>query len=347
MQTILRCLPLLAVAVLSGCHSDRTRATAKDAPGAEKYQHHRILIWAIDKQTHRIKGFTEKTIAPGQEVTLEPVEAYEVRVETGLIEKVTVTDFRREWQEDHIPFKIAHGTGWSEGTKDLVSPFVHYEYGIGEDLDSVVVGVPVGTIDSPSLLKQLEQQQTGTAAELEDLLFAAFDLPRNEYVGLDDLLQVYQLLGRTERRDRWLQRMEKGTPDEKIDAAAVLAILGNEQATNLFCDAVLRAKGNRQVGLIELLCEMPPSDKALETIVKLITSPTHYLTEAPEGVGVGDEDRRALLIRALQKYPKEKVRKYADELRRWAESDYGKTQGGPRIFDFLTDEQPEKSPTKN
>jgi hypothetical protein len=343
MHTILRCLPLLAVAVLAGCHSDRSRATAKDASGAEKYQHHRILIWAIDKQTHRIKGFTEKTIAPGHEVTLEPVEGYEVGVETGPIEKVTVTDFRREWQEDRIPFKISHSTGWSEATNDLVSPFLHYEYGIGEDLDSVVVGVPVGTIDSPSLLKLLKQKHTGTAAELEDLLFTAFDLPQNEYIGLYDLLQVYQLLGRTERRDRWLRLMEKGTPHEKIDAAAVLAILEDEQATNVFCDAVLDAKGNRQVGLIELLCEMPPSDKALETIVKLIISQIPYLTQAPEGVGVADKDRRYCLIRSLtEKYSKEKVRTYADELRRWAESDYGKTQGGMRILDFLADEEAEK-----
>ncbi|MBW3542258.1 MAG: hypothetical protein KY476_18480, partial [Planctomycetes bacterium] len=119
--------------------------------------------------------------------------------------------------------------------------------------------------------------------------------------------------------------------------AAVLTRLGEQRGTKVFCDACLEAKGNRQVGLIELLCVMPPSDKALGTIVKLIVSPTPYLTRVPEGVGMAQEDRRHCLIRSLtQIYPKEKVRRYADELRRWAESNYGQSHGGPQVLEFLS-----------
>ncbi len=342
MKAILQCLPLFAAAVLAGCNSERTLQTEKDA--ADRYQRHRILIWAIDKPAHRIAGFDDNTIAPSQEVTLEPVQGYAVRVQTGPMAKVTITDFRREWKEDHIPFKFSHGTGSAEGTKDLVSPFLHFEYSGREGLASVAVGIPVGTIDSPPLLKLLQRKPKGTAAELEDLLFAIyFELPHNDYLGLYELLEVYQLLGQTERKDRWVRLLEKGTPHEKISAAAVLMRLGNEQATNVFCDAVLEAKGNRQVGLIEYLCDMPASDKALGTIVKLIIAPTPFLEKVPEGVGLAQEERRSCLVRSLaEKYPKEKVQKYAGELRGWAVSDFGKTHGGPQIVQFLANEQPEK-----
>jgi hypothetical protein len=115
-----------------------------------------------------------------------------------------------------------------------------------------------------------------------------------------------------------------------------LMTLGNERGTRAFCDACLRAKGNEQVGLVEILCMMPPSDTALATIVELIVSQTAYVTRVPQGVGVSDIDRRFSLIRSLTgRYPRNRIGKHEEALRAWAGSKAGKDRGGRQVIEFL------------
>ncbi|MBW3539497.1 MAG: hypothetical protein KY476_04440, partial [Planctomycetes bacterium] len=278
MSRISQWLALIVVTVvLAGCEpaSDAGRDQSGAAPSTDQYQRHRVLIWAIDKESHDIRGFDEKTIQPDRQIELEPVQGYKVRCEAGPIKKVTISDFRREWQEDHVPFKISHGTGSAEGTMDLRSPFLHMVYGINEELDSVLVALPIGTIEAGPLAKLVAPDYSGTAAELEDLLrVAALDPNYDDSIGLYDLVELYRLLGRSERTDHWRRLLDRGTPRERLMAAAVLTRLGDERGTKVFCVACLEEKGNRQVGLIEFLCMIPPSEETLETIVKLIVSPT-------------------------------------------------------------------------
>jgi hypothetical protein len=309
---------------------------ASTDPRAE-YQGHRVLIWVVDKPLHVVRGFDDRKIGPGQRVEAEPTKGYVIRFETGPIETVTVTDFRTEAKEKHVPFKISHGTGSSEGTKPLTSPFLHVEYGIKENLASVSFAVPLGTLGPGALRELLGRKFAGTAEELEDLLLAAGVGPRyGDSVGSSDILEIYTLLGRSRRTDRWLAQLTGGTPRARQVAAAVLMNLGNEQGTKAFCDACIRAKGNEQVGLVELLCMMPPSDRALATIVELIVSPTTFRTQVPAGVGVSDLDRRYSLIRALTtKYPRSRIGTHEKALRAWATSKAGEGHGGREIIEFL------------
>lgn len=303
----------------------------------EQYQGHRIFVWAIDKASHAVRGFDDERIGPGQKVVMVPTKDYEIRFETGPIETVTVTDFRTETKEDHVRFKISHGTGSSEGSKNLESPFLHLEYGIKEDLASVTFAVPVGTIASKPLLELLGRKYAGTAVELEDLLLTATAEPDyGDYVRTSDVLEVYTLLGRSQRSDGWLRRLEEGAPKGRLIAAAVLMSLGDGRGTGAFCAACLRAEGNEQVELAEILSDMPPSDEALATIVELIVSPTAFLTRVPKGVGVADIDRRFSLIRSLTgKYPRDRIGKHEKRLRTWAESKVGRERGGRQILEFL------------
>ncbi len=302
-----------------------------------QYRGHRLFVWAIDKASHNVRGFDDAVITPGQRVASTPIKGYEVRFDAGPIESVTVTDFRTETEERHVRFRISHGTGSSEGTKNLTSPFLAIEYGNKEDLASVIFAVPVGTISDKPLLNLLARKYKGTAAELEDLLLAAAAEPNyGDYVRLSDILEAYKLLGRSQRSDDWLRRLEAGSPWGRVMAAAVLMSLGDGRGTSAFCKACIQAKGNEQVGLAEILCGMPPSDEALATIVELIVSPTALVTQVPEGVGVADIDRRFLLIRALTgSYPRGRIGKHEDRLRTWAGSTAGQARGGRQILEYL------------
>ena len=326
---------LLSLVILSGIlfvAAGRARAAAEAG-----YRGHRILVWAVDKASHGIQGFDDLTIKPGQRASSEPAKGYTIRFEAGPIETVTTTDFRTETKEDHVPFKIAHRTGSSAGTKGLTSPFLHVEYGINETLASVTFAVPIGTIRSQPLRDLLGRKFTGTAEELEELLIAVAAEPRyGNYIRPSDIVEVYKLLGGSRRTDRWLRLLAEGTSRGRHVAAAVLMCVGNARGTRAFCDACLRAKGNEQLGLVEILCMMPPSDEALATIVELIVSPTAFLTQAPAGVGVADIDRRYSLIRALTDgYSRARIGKYDEPLRAWARSRAGKDRGGRQVIEFL------------
>ena len=227
-----------------------------------EYRGHRILIWAVDKKSHRVQGFDDQMIAPGERISVEPAKGYTIRFESGQIQTVTVTDFRTE-TKDTRPFKISHGSGSSEGTKSLTCPFLHVEYANKDDLASFTFAVPIGMIRSKPLLDLLGRKFAGAAEELEDLLLAAVvESEYRGYVRPSDILEVYNLLGRTRRMESWLRLLDEGTSSGRAVGAAVLMSLGNERGTKAFCDACLRAKDNEQVGLVEILCMMPPSDAA-------------------------------------------------------------------------------------
>lgn len=313
-------------------------ATVRSQPETEgQYRGHRVFVWAIDKVSHNVRGFDDTVITPGQRVASTPVKGYEVRFDAGPIEAVTVTDFRTETEERQLRFKISHGTGSSEGMKNLTSPFLAIEYGNKEDLASVIFAVPVGTISSKPLLDLLARKYEGTAAELEDLLLAAASEPNyGDYVRPSNILEAYKLLGRSRRSGDWLRQLEVPGSRGRVIAAAVLMSLGDGRGTSVFCKACIQAKGNEQVGLAEILCDMPPSNEALATTVELIVSPTALLTQVPRGVGVSDTDRRFLLIRALaEKYPRNQIGKHEDRLRAWAGSKAGYSRGGRQILDYL------------
>ncbi len=301
------------------------------------YRGHRVFVWAIDKASHNVRGFDDAVITPGQQVASTPVKGYEVRFDAGPIESVTVTDFRTETEERHVRFRISHGTGSSEGSKNLTSPFLAIEYGNKEDLASVIFAVPVGTISSKPLLDLLARKYEGTAVELEDLLLAAAAEPNfGDYVRPSDILAAYKLLGRSRRSGDWLRRLEAENPRARVIAASVLMSLGDAKGTTAFCKTCIQANGNEQVALAEILCDMPPSDEALATIVELIVSPAALVTQVPGGVGVADIDRRFLLIRALtERYPRDRIGKHEDRLRTWAGSKAGQRRGGRQILEYL------------
>jgi hypothetical protein len=325
-------IPLVILPGIFFVAAGRSRADTK-----AEYRGHRILTWAIDKASHGVRGFDAQMIKPGQIASSEPARGYTIRFEAGPVETVTTTDFRTETKEDHVRFKISHGTGSSDGSKALTSPFLHVEYGINEDLASVTFAVPVGTVHSKPLVDLLGRKFAGTAEELEDLLMAAAAEPEyGDYVRPSDILEVYKLLGRSRRTDRWLRLLADGSSRGRGMAAAVLMSLGNERGTRAFCDACLRARGNEQVGLVEILCMMPASDAALATIVELIVSPTAFVTRVPEGVGVADIDRRYSLIRSLTgRYPRDRIGKHEAALRVWAGSKAGTDHGGRQVIEFL------------
>jgi hypothetical protein len=324
--------PLIILAVVLLVAIARSRAETEG-----QYRGHRVFVWAIDKASHSVRGFDDAVITPGQRVASTPVKGYEVRCDAGPIEAVTVTDFRTETEERHVRFRISHGTGSSEGTKNLTSPFLAIEYGNKEDLASVIFAVPLGTISTKPLLDLLGRKYEGTAAELEDLLLAAAAEPNyGDYVRPSDILAAYKLLGRSRRSGDWLRRLEVGSPRGRGIAAAVLMSLGDGRGTSAFCKACIQAKGNEQVGLAEILCDMPPSDEALATIVELIVSPPALLTQVPAGVGVADIDRRFLLVRALTgRYPRDRIGKHELRLRTGAGSKAGQGRGGRQILEYL------------
>lgn len=312
---------------------------AAGANGA--YQGHRVLVWAIDKGSHAVVGFDSALLRPGGGITLRPTAGYEVRFEAGPVRKVQVADFRTEREEDHIPLKVAHGTGSAEGTKDVRSPFLHLGYGTNERLASVSFAVPVGTGTGtfPGAAEAVRAGVGEGSGALEDLLLAGTADPvAADYIRPHDVIEVYKLLGRTARRERWSRRLSEGSPVGRVVAAAVLTVVGDERGTDAFGDACLEARGNDQVRLADLLCEMPPSDRLLETTVRLVVAHRAYRIEAPEGVGVADVDRRSRLIRTLaERYPKAKVRRFADVLRPWAESEEGRRRGGAQVLDLLAE----------
>ncbi|MFN0196962.1 MAG: hypothetical protein ACKVT0_09455 [Planctomycetaceae bacterium] len=321
---------------LLGCSSaaSKENTTAPDAKSS--YKHHRMLIWTVDKKSHAVKGFDEGIVGPSQEITLEPVANYTVSIRTGTIEDVTVTDFKTEWQEKHVPFRISHGSGSAEGTKDIENLFLNFEYSTTKksmNLDSILIGIPVGSSATKDYLAELDR--TAPSDALEDLLLIAVAAPEQP-LDLSDLLQAYELLGKSNRLDRWKEFLKEGTPNQRLDAAGVLMKLGDAEGRRVFCKSCRESKGNLQVDLVDLLVQMPPSDEALATIVKLIVAPRDYLTQVPDGVGVADEEQRSGLIGALSKdYPREALEPYAAELRTWANSESGQKYGGEQVLELL------------
>ncbi|MCH7726330.1 MAG: hypothetical protein IH991_07625 [Planctomycetes bacterium] len=291
----------------------------------DKYEGHRILLWSFDRKAHAGKGFAQGTIGPGKELELEPLPDYVVTFQAGDVHEVEVFyghDGQNSWMEEHVRFKISHKTGSAEGTKGLDSPFVHFEWGYKTEIDSVAFGVPLGTIDLPALSEQLTRDFRGNPSELEDLLLvAAFEPKFRDYVGMYEVFQIYKILGKTTREARWVELLESDNRYKKKVASAVLMCVGNNAGEKTFCDASLKTKGNVQIGYIEFLCGMPPSDKALETIVRLIVSPRIYKEKVEEGVGKDIYDLRSDLLRALsKKYSPEKVQPYLDEIVKAAEA---------------------------
>src|SRR4051812_326235 len=86
------------------------------------YRGHHLLVWAIDKKSGAVAGFSRATIRPGRAEEVAPVEGNRIRVEAGPVEAVTVTESGREWQEDMIRLKIAYGRSSAEGVKGLTAP---------------------------------------------------------------------------------------------------------------------------------------------------------------------------------------------------------------------------------
>jgi hypothetical protein len=329
MRKLLAFVALPGLIVIAACHA-RTDPVAA-------YKGHRLLMWVIDKRAHAIEGFDEGTIKPRQTVELGPAKSYVIRFETGPIETVTVTDFRTEAKEEHVPFKISRGGAASEGTKNLTSAFLHVDYGIKQDLASATIAVPIGTLGPGSLRELAGRKFAGSAEELEDLLLAAVAEPEyGDGVRLSDILEVYTFLGRSQRMERWLELLDGGARRTRLMAAAILTKLENEKGTEAFCDACLQSQGNEQVGLAETLCMMPASDRALATIVELIVAPRAYLTEVPAGVGVSGTDGRYSLIRALTtKYPKNRLGTHEKALRTWAQSKAADGHGGREIIEYM------------
>ena len=330
MKTFIAIVAALMVGV-SGC--DKPAASEHSTPGPEtpsvslkdKYTGHRILLWSFERKKHTVKGFAQGTIEPGKELKLEPLPDYVVTFEAGDVHEVEVFyghNPQNSWLEEHVNFKISHKTGSAEGTNGLDSPFVHFEWGYKTEIDSVAFVAPLGTIDLSALSEQITRDFRGNSSELEDLLLtAAFEPGFRDYVGMYEVFQIYKILGKTTREARWVKLLESDHRYEKKVASAVLMCVGNKAGEKTFCDASLKTKGNVQIGYIEFLCEMPPSDKALETIVRLIVSPGIYKEKVEEGVGKEIYDLRSDLLRALStKYAPEKVQPYLDEIVKAAEA---------------------------
>lgn len=286
------------------------------------YAGHRVLVWAVDARTHELRGFAEGTVRPGGEpLKLEPAKGYVITFAAGPAAPVEVTDFKREWKEMAIPFKVSHGTGSSAGSQDLVSPALHVEYGVGEPMASVAFIAPAGSTEPAGLRDLLAGKFKGDLAELDDLILAGTDPKSDNGLATDRLVEAYGVLGHIVRPERWRERLKDKDESAGEQAAAVLARVGDADGQAEFARRVLAAKGNEQVELIEVLAQMPPSDVLLKAIVELITAPGPYRTAAPAGVGVGDMDRRHNLLGALAAYPKEQLQPYAGRLRQWAEKD--------------------------
>ncbi|MEX1230692.1 MAG: hypothetical protein WEB58_10655 [Planctomycetaceae bacterium] len=337
MQSLM-CLGLIAVmTMVSGCGSAASEAKAT-AEKADSYRHHLFLVWSIDKTTHAVKGFDEGIIAPSQEIALNPVADYAVNIRTGAIEDVTVTDFKTEWQEKRLPYTISFATTRMEGSHDLVEPFLHFEYGTtkkAKNLDSILIGIPVGPSGTKTYLSEIDR--VGAADALEDLVLMAA-AERESPLDLGDLLQTYNLLGSSKKLNRWKDLLKKGTPKQRLDAAGVLMSLGDAEGRRTFCKFCLETKGNLQVDLVDILVQMPASDEALSTMVKLLVLPRLYLTQAPDGVGVADIERRYGLIRALSEdYSRGALKPYATELLQWAKSEMGQKYGGDELLKLLDD----------
>lgn len=311
---------VLTVAV-SGCgeptvdkHSRPATVSLKD-----KFKGHRILLWTIDRKAHAVKGFAQGTCPPGKELELKPLPDYLVSFQAGDVHEVEVFyghDPHNSWLEERVGFKISHKTGSAEGKMSLDSPFVHFEWGYKSEIDSVAFGVPLGTIDLPALSEQLGRDFRGNSSELEDLLLTvALEPEFRGYVGLYEVFQIYKILGKTTREARWVELLDGGNSYEKKMASVVLMCVGNKAGQETFCNACLKADGNVQTGYIGFLCEMPPSDKALETIVRLIVAPGIYKEKVEEGVGKDIYDLRSDLLQTLsKKYSMQKVEPYFDQL---------------------------------
>ena len=311
----MRCVMLLSVSLSFLLPACSARDGSDGAAARRAYGGHRVLVWAVDKETREARGFAQGTVRPGGELKLTPADGYAVTFSAGQVANATVSDFRREWQEPSVPFTTRHATGSTESSRDLATPFVHVEYGINEPLASVAYIAPVGSLRSERLKPLLAGEFKGDTGELEDLLLAA---ALDQLLDLQQLTEAYDVLGRTSRREQWARLMDDRNGATALAATTVLARTGDAPAQAAFRRRVLEAKGNAQVELIDILCQMPQSAVFLETIVDLITTPGAYRVQTPPGVAAGDMDRRYGLFRALQEYPNEQVRPYAERLRRWA-----------------------------
>ena len=289
---------------------------------APKYGGHRLLVWAIDGKTGDVAGFADRTIRPGEAAELEPVAGYQIRFELGRPEATeTLEADGRRGSEVLVGLKTSHGHTTSDGSKSVGSPFLDLGSGDGGPIRAVVIGIPEGSRDPLSLRGVPGRGDLATPSALEDLLLAALDDPSaGDWFGLPNVIQVYRLLGRTRREDRWRARLATGTPAGRIEAALILGSIGDEAGASAFRRACLAARGNERVRLIDLLGALPPSAETLRTTVELIVGPDQYLTRIP-GVGVADIERRFGLIQGLaNRYPKADVRPYADRLRAHAAS---------------------------
>ncbi len=304
-------LALLALAVAPGC-ADRPSV-------AGAYRGHRVLLWVFERGADKPAGFASGTLQPGKTLTLAPAAGYNVRFEAGAIEWIELFQGDRRWREEAIPFKTVHATTTTEGSRDLTGPFIHIDWGYKSPRDSVAFVAPIGTLDSAALSKRLQGSFEGTRAELEDLLLLASQEPKFAYyVDMSDVIEVYRILGRSERESAWRKTLHNTTSSYRTLAGGVLMTVGDKEGTKFFCDLCLQATGNREVALIDYLCRAPASDTSFDTILKLFLAPGTYVEAVPPNVGKDRHDRRLDMLEALlRKENRERVAPHVGEIAQW------------------------------
>jgi peroxiredoxin len=280
---------------------------------------HQVAVWTFDKKTHALVGFAKGEVAPGGRAVLESVKGHAITFTLGQVKKEEVSDEPggRRRLEPMVEFKMAHGTGSSQGSLALDEPKFSVEYGLGEPVASVVAMIPVGSLPAKAAAAiPTRLNAPGQPEELDDVLLGSASVG---LLSVREAVEVYGVAGRTTRPRQWRQIMADKDADIATVGAAVLARMGDDAGTRRFCKLCLESRGNEQVWLVEHIPQMPPSAAMLDAMVQLITADRTYMEWWGPNVGVSDMDRRIGLLESLfAKYTPGQVKPYAPRLIAWA-----------------------------
>ena len=145
-------ISLLLFLAVSGCPSHDTTA----------YKGHRVLAWAIAKESGDVSGFASGAIKPETSLKLEPTKDCVVTYEWGAVEA-------GGWMEEPMVSKtIRYDGGSAQGSASLVEPQWSFHC-FRKPVIVVTFISPLGTTKSAKLDNMVTGELKGTRGELEDL----------------------------------------------------------------------------------------------------------------------------------------------------------------------------------
>lgn len=301
--------------LLAGCIAPRGTHVARDS-----YRSHRVLLWAFDRNTGDVAGFSVGIVKPGRTLTLTLPHGSLASFSWGELGESTLNQSEREWPEPSVKATMSYGTLSVTASLDLMSPacMIIPGHGSANKPTAIAVLVPTGAHTSPGVASMATKQFLGTRGELEDILLFEVEHgePLDSYIDFGRVEYAYRVLQKSDRTAEWTKMMRADDQYRSAIASSVLMLVGDPDGLRSFHRLCLTTKGDLQVQLVDLLVDSPASEQAMDTIVTL-------LKRGQPSSGYG-EDRRYRLVEALVgQYPYAKrIEAMADIIR--SDTGFGK-----------------------